>query len=512
MAAAAGITTSGQPPTATVNIQPGMNVQPVVLVDQNGNYVTPGGSQTTAGSLATTTVPVNVAAATAPTSGQVLTATSGTTATWQTSSSGFANPMTTLGDMITENSVPTAARLAGNTTSTQMFLAQTGTGSASALPTWSTIATSNLPVIPIAGGGSGQTTATSAFNALSPMTTVGDLIAENATPAAVRVAGNTTATKNFLTQTGSGSASALPVWGTIAAADLPTGTTSTKGALQLDGTAGDITALGVQAAGAIGKAADAGHVHPTTGVVTSVAGTDTSVVVTGGSTSSPTIATNTLDVIAAQHPAAANWSNNNHKITSLANGTTASDAMAYGQTPWALGSEPSGTTAARFPSAVIGTSSLAAFNTTGQVALASIGLPQGLVVSNLSLLFGGTAANGPTHFWMALCDSTLHVLAVSADQTSAAQPVSTVKTLAVTTDGSHPYTVASSGAYYIAASSSAGTAPTAAGFGIAGSATGVSPVICGTGGTQAAPPAVAAQLNSGTVTFNVAMNFQAWTS
>ena len=83
MTAAVGITTSGQPPTAVVNIQPGMNVQPVVLVDQNGNYVTPGGSSTTAGSLATTTVPVNVAAATAPTSAQVLTATSGTTATWQ---------------------------------------------------------------------------------------------------------------------------------------------------------------------------------------------------------------------------------------------------------------------------------------------------------------------------------------------------------------------------------------------------------------------------------------------
>lgn len=87
MPAAVGIVTSAQPPTAVVNIQGGMAVQPVVLVDQNGNYVTPGGSKTTAGSLATTTVPVNVAAATAPTSGQVLTATSGTTATWQTNSS-----------------------------------------------------------------------------------------------------------------------------------------------------------------------------------------------------------------------------------------------------------------------------------------------------------------------------------------------------------------------------------------------------------------------------------------
>jgi len=35
----------------------------------------------------------------------------------------------------------------------------------------------------------------------------------------------------------------------------------------LDTTAADIAALGAQAAGATGKAADAGHVHPTTGVV-----------------------------------------------------------------------------------------------------------------------------------------------------------------------------------------------------------------------------------------------------
>ena len=53
------------------------------------------------------------------------------------------------------------------------------------------------------------------------MTTLGDLIAENTVPTAARVAGNTTATKNFLSQTGTGSASALPVWGTIASGDIP---------------------------------------------------------------------------------------------------------------------------------------------------------------------------------------------------------------------------------------------------------------------------------------------------
>jgi hypothetical protein len=43
------------------------------------------------------------------------------------------------------------------------------------------------------------------------------------------------------------------------------GTTSTAGKLQLDGTAADITPDGIQAAGAIGKTADAGHVHQENG-------------------------------------------------------------------------------------------------------------------------------------------------------------------------------------------------------------------------------------------------------
>lgn len=48
----------------------------------------------------------------------------------------------------------------------------------------------------------------------------------------------------------------------LPAASMAAGTTSARGALQLDGTATDIQPPGTQAAGATGKAADAGHVHP----------------------------------------------------------------------------------------------------------------------------------------------------------------------------------------------------------------------------------------------------------
>ena len=43
---------------------------------------------------------------------------------------------------------------------------------------------------------------------------------------------------------------------------VPTATSSVAGIALLDGTATDITPAGVQAAGAVGKTADAGHVHP----------------------------------------------------------------------------------------------------------------------------------------------------------------------------------------------------------------------------------------------------------
>ena len=47
---------------------------------------------------------------------------------------------------------------------------------------------------------------------------------------------------------------------------LPVATTSVAGIVQLDGVATDIQPLGTQAAGGTGKAADAGHTHPTSGV------------------------------------------------------------------------------------------------------------------------------------------------------------------------------------------------------------------------------------------------------
>lgn len=48
----------------------------------------------------------------------------------------FQNPMTTLGDLIYEDSTPAAARLAGNTSATSKFLNSTGTGTLATAPAW----------------------------------------------------------------------------------------------------------------------------------------------------------------------------------------------------------------------------------------------------------------------------------------------------------------------------------------------------------------------------------------
>lgn len=80
----------------------------------------------------------------------------------------------------------------------------------------------------IAHGGTGQTTAGAAFDALSPNTTLGD-VAYRGSSNNVRLAGNTTTTKKFLTQTGDGTNSAAPSWGTLAAGDVPTLNQNTTG-------------------------------------------------------------------------------------------------------------------------------------------------------------------------------------------------------------------------------------------------------------------------------------------
>ncbi len=112
--------------------------------------------------------------------------------------------------------------LNGLTDATQTFAVGTS-GTDFAISSAAGVHTFNLPTASAANRGALSTTDWSTFNGklTSPMTTLGDIIYENASPAAARLSGNTTTTKKFLTQTGTGTISAVPAWDTIATGDIP---------------------------------------------------------------------------------------------------------------------------------------------------------------------------------------------------------------------------------------------------------------------------------------------------
>lgn len=135
-----------------------------------------------------------------------------TTGTWQgtTVAAGFGGTGATAafvaGAVVYGASTSALASSAAGTTGQVLLSGGAGT------PTWGTPS--------IANGGTGQTTAAAAFNALSPVTTLGDIIYGSAANVNSRLPGNTTSTKKFLTQTGTGTVSAAPGWNTIAVADV----------------------------------------------------------------------------------------------------------------------------------------------------------------------------------------------------------------------------------------------------------------------------------------------------
>lgn len=178
-----------------------------------------------------------------PAAGQVPTATSSSAATWQTPPGGGGGSGT-LSDTVT---------------------AETSYGLAAAAGSGSTYArgdhTHGSPAL------SSSAASTSAVGATAAAGTA-------STPARADHVHGREAFGAVTAQTSFGAASGNGTALTLARSDHTHGTpsllsasTSTAGVVQLDGTAADIQALGTQAAGSIGRAADAGHVHPTTGLV-----------------------------------------------------------------------------------------------------------------------------------------------------------------------------------------------------------------------------------------------------
>lgn len=87
------------------------------------------------------------------------------------------------------------------------------------------------------------------------MTTLGDIMYENSTPAPTRLAGNTTSTKKYLSQTGTGAVSAAPAWAQIAAADLSNGVTGSGSVVLATSPTLTTPTIGVATATSINKVA-----------------------------------------------------------------------------------------------------------------------------------------------------------------------------------------------------------------------------------------------------------------
>jgi hypothetical protein len=193
--------------------------------------------------------------------------------------------------------------------------------------------------------------------------------------------------------------------------------------------------------------------------------------------------------------------------------STLNTLLQQSENPLALA--PSGATAETFPRMLAtGTS-----GTIGQGAVFVVAIPMiaGVAVNHITLFSSSTSATQAdlTHGWYALLDSTLTVKAVSSDQIDVAWMTSDNTGYTLSVAGSD-YTTTYSGLYYIAfsASTSGGVQPSLqcrSSTGTGGAAD-VAPILQGSAGTQAAPPTLGAQLNSGTVVYGNSGNFYAYTS
>lgn len=187
------------------------------------------------------------------------------------------------------------------------------------------VATALAATLGIAGGGTGQTTAAAAYNALAPTTTMGDLAYANGAGTNTRLPGNVTTTKNFLVQTGNGSVSAAPAWGAIVSGDLPASI-----AANTSGTAAGLSAtLTVPFGGTGATTLASGVIHGNgTGALTSAPvnlATEVTGILSTANIGSGLVKTDgTL-------PMLANWSAGNYVITSK-NSVDVCNVKAYGAT------------------------------------------------------------------------------------------------------------------------------------------------------------------------------------
>lgn len=206
------------------------------------------------------------------------------TFTWPTfdqNTTGYAanlsggNNTTLLGSVHYQSDLNVTTQLAPNTTTTKKFLNQTGDGTNGAAPSWSAIATADVPNFYLGttditfnrasasqsltgisiDGSAGSATKSTNLTGGNSTTLLGSIPYQTDVDITTLLSPNTTTTKKFLRQTGDGTNGAAPNWDTVTATDVGLGnvTNESKATMFTDPTfTGHPTIEGVTSTGATG--------------------------------------------------------------------------------------------------------------------------------------------------------------------------------------------------------------------------------------------------------------------
>jgi hypothetical protein len=299
-----------------------------------------------------------------------------------TAASAFValSPLTTAGDIIYENATPAPARLAIGSTGQVLTVvsglpawvnpATNGTVTSVALSVPSFLSVSGSPIttsgtlavtlsgtaLPIANGGTGQTTAAAAYNALSPMTTTGDIEYESATNTASRLAIGTTG--QVLTVV-----SGVPAWATAASSNgflYLSSNTSVYGGTNttLSFTGGHNTVVGVSAGNALAAGGNNSFFGWDAGILVS-SGTDNTAI---GQNALAAVTTHNGNTAIGSAALQLNTAANNTAVGNLAGASnTTGTIVAIGQN--ALGNNTQGTDNTAVGSSALGSNTVATDNT-----------------------------------------------------------------------------------------------------------------------------------------------------
>jgi hypothetical protein len=221
---------------------------------------------------------------------------------------------------LNQSTTGTAANITASTNSTLTTLTALSLPGSQVTGNISGNAANVTGTVVIANGGTGQTTANAAFDALSPMTTAGDLVYENSTPTAARLAIGSTG--QILTVV-----SGLPAW----ASPATSGTVTSVSVVSANGFAGTVATATSTPAITISTTLTTPVVaaNGTALIAATVTGTGSTVVLSASPTFTGTVTTAALSSTTGSFSGAVNM--NGNQINNLAAGTAGTDAVNYNQ-------------------------------------------------------------------------------------------------------------------------------------------------------------------------------------